>query len=156
MFRAFVLWITIHFIASILTTSQDSSNLEKELTFSIEHSFQDSLFSPRTRIHIVRNNTSGKQSLLFPERNGIFERKQLLHFAEKLKLNDLYTIKIQSHSGNHSSLPILSSIPAVNPERSVYTDKYSLNILTMLYSVNYRNLDSRRICWCTWTAIRTS
>ena len=119
MLLALILWSAIHFTGGIVTASQESS-LEKELTFTIEHSFQ-SVFSPRTRIHIVRNTTSGKQSLLFPERNGIFEKKQLLHFAEKLELDDLYSIKIQSHSGNYSSPPIVSSIPAVSCYRSMQT-----------------------------------
>jgi hypothetical protein len=118
MLRALILWSAINFTLGIITASQESG-LEKELTFTIEHSFQ-SVFSPRTRIHIVRNTTSGKQSLLFPERNGIFEKKQLLHFAEKLQLDDLYSIKIQSHSGNYSSPPIVSSIPAVSCLRSLH------------------------------------
>jgi len=122
MFRALILTVCsiIYFIGGqgLATASQESS-LEKELTFSIEHSLQpfhnaDSIFSLRTRIHIVRNTTSGKQSLLFPERNGIYEKKQLLQFSEKLKLDELYSIKIQSHFGNYSSPPIVSSIPAVS------------------------------------------
>lgn len=85
--------------------------IEKEITFTIHHRIQD-VFIPRTTVHIIRK-PDGKQGLLFPEKN-IISGDDIDMMKSKLKNNELYTIKIQSHIGNYSSSPIITSIPAVS------------------------------------------
>ena len=110
-----VLYVTVSKLTaqSIDLQEQQSTppTIEKEITFTIHHKIQD-IFIPRTTVHIIRK-LDGKQGLLFPEKN-IISGDDIEMMKSKLKNNELYTIKIQSHIGNYSSRPIITSIPAVS------------------------------------------
>ena len=102
----------LSFLSVVAQVEDVVAPTSKDLIFSIEHSFGDGTFASRTKIHLVKK-PDGKHGLLFPERNGVFG-EEVDSIKGLLKSNELYTIRIQSHFGDYSSKPILTSIPAVN------------------------------------------
>lgn len=99
-------------IATVLCQqTEDVAN--KDVTFTIEHRLSSGEFVPRTKIVLVKK-ADGKQGLMFPEKNGIYEADGINELKEILQSNSLYTIRLQSHCGNTSSEPILTSLPAVS------------------------------------------
>lgn len=99
-------------LASVLGQQVDEV-ASRDVTFTIEHRLSSGEFVPRTKIVLVKK-ADGKQGLMFPEKNGIYEENGINEMKEILRSNSLYTIRLQSHFGNTSSEPILTSLPAVS------------------------------------------
>ncbi len=98
-------------VAGVLGRQQDDI-ANKDITFTIEHRLSSGEFVPRTKIVLVKM-ADGKQGLMFPEKNGIYEAQDISELKNILTSNSLYTIRLQAHFGNTSSEPILTSLPAV-------------------------------------------
>ncbi len=94
-------------------SQQVDDSVNKDVTFTIEHRLGSGEFNHRTKIVLVKK-PDGKQGLLFPEKNGVYEAGDIAELKNILNSNDLYTIRLQSHFGNSSSEPILTSLPAVS------------------------------------------
>lgn len=109
-----VLRTFIFFLSAIALLAQQSEFVTSndEVVLTIEHRLDGVAFSHRTKINLVKK-ADGKQTLVFPEKNGVFG-EDVLALRRMLDTNSLYTIRIQSHYANVSSAPILSSIPVVN------------------------------------------
>jgi hypothetical protein len=105
-----ILFLT-YILASIAQQTEIGSSSD-DVVFTIEHRLDGQSFVPRTKINLVKK-PDGKQALVFPEKNGVFG-DDISPLKRMLDENTLYTIRIQSHSGNSSSAPILSSIPVVS------------------------------------------
>lgn len=107
-------WTFCSLLAALPAFSQLEQNVEKndDVVFSIEHKLSDGMFSPRTNIHLVKKS-DGKLGLMFPEKNGIFG-EEVSSLKKMLSSNDLYTLRIHTRHGNHSSQPILASLPIVS------------------------------------------
>jgi len=97
---------------AVALSQQVEDAASKDVTFTIEHRLSSGEFVPRTKIVLVKK-ADGKQGLMFPEKNGIYEPNGISELKEILQSNSLYTIRLQSHFGNTSSEPILTSLPAV-------------------------------------------
>lgn len=102
-------------MCALVVASQQADSVAGNdgIVFTIEHRLDGENFVPRTKINLVKK-ADGKQALVFPEKNGIFG-DDTAPLRKLLQENSLYTIRIQSHSGNTSSAPILASLPAVSP-----------------------------------------
>jgi hypothetical protein len=100
-----------YILASIAQQTEIGTSSD-DVVFTIEHRLDGQSFVPRTKINLVKK-ADGKQALVFPEKNGVFG-DDISPLKRMLDENTLYTIRIQSHSGNSSSAPILSSIPVVS------------------------------------------
>jgi hypothetical protein len=96
-------------VSAVAQQAEEQSN---DVIFTIEQRLDDQTFTHRTKIHLVKK-ADGKQALVYPEKNGIFGG-DVDSLRKMLDSNGLYTIRIQSHFGNVSSAPIVSSIPAVS------------------------------------------
>lgn len=107
----YLLVCTLLVIAGVLGQQQDDV-ISKDITFTIEHRLSSGEFTPRTKILLVKK-ADGKQGLMFPEKNGIYEAQDINGMKDILTSNSLYTIRLQAHFGNSSSEPILTSLPAV-------------------------------------------
>lgn len=108
MLRRFDLLLLVILIAYCLGESVGNTT---DLTFLIEHKI-NGVFVPRTKALIVLK-PDGKQSLSFPERNGIFE-ENVEHFKSLLKSNELYTLRLRSADSDSSIQSVITSIPAVS------------------------------------------
>ena len=101
-------------LSMLLVSAQQSEEVgvsSPDIIFSIEH-FLNGKFVPRTKVHVVKK-ADGKQGLVFPEKNGIFA-DDISTMKSMLDRNSLYTIRVQSHIGNYSSRPVVSSLPLVS------------------------------------------
>ena len=114
----FVLLITLVLLISV-AAQQGVESSSDDLVFTIDHRLGENDFSHRTKIHLVKK-ADGKQALMFPEKNGIFGA-DIQTLKNMLDSNSLYTIRIQTHLGDESSVPVLTSIPIVStPTRSLH------------------------------------
>lgn len=107
----FFLLCALIVVAGVLGQQQDDI-ANKDITFTIEHRLSSGEFVPRTKIVLVKK-ADGKQGLMFPEKNGIYEAQDISGLKNILTSNSLYTIRLQAHFRNTSSEPILTSLPAV-------------------------------------------
>ena len=107
------IFICALFALAVALGQQVEDGVSKDVTFTIEHRLSSGEFVPRTKIVLVKK-ADGKQGLMFPEKNGIYEPNAISELKEILQSNSLYTIRLQSHFGNTSSEPILTSLPAVS------------------------------------------
>lgn len=100
-------------LLAVLATycSGESVGNTTDLTFLIEHKI-NGIFVPRTKAQVVFK-PDGKQSLSFPERNGIFE-DDVGYFKSLLKNNELYTLRLRSADSDSSVQSVITSIPAVS------------------------------------------
>lgn len=114
-------------------TSEEIVDKNEDVIFTIEHNLSGGIFTPRTNIHLVKK-PDGKLGLMFPEKNGIFG-DDIPALKQLLASNELYTLRIHTRYGNHSSEPILTSLPAVSCFWMSYVCYLSLiNSLFLLYS----------------------
>ncbi len=81
-----------------------------DLIFSIEHNIGN-VFYPRSQAH-VSIKSDGKQSLSFPDKNGIYN-ESAEHFKSLLSSSSLYTISIRSSASDSTVPSVVTSIPAV-------------------------------------------
>lgn len=113
--------------------------VNRDITFTIEHRLGSGEFVPRTKIVFVRK-ADGKQGLVFPEKNGIYESEDITELKSILNSNSLYTIRLQAHTGNTSSEPVLTSLPACELQKSGYKEDLTVyldtnqNIIGVSYS----------------------
>jgi hypothetical protein len=98
-----------------------------ELVFSIEHSF-GGVYTHRTTVKVV-TKADGKQSLVYPERNGIVGG-DIDGFKKLLAENGLYRIKIRSSAANESDSSIVTSIPACELQKSAFKEDLTMYIDT--------------------------
>ena len=94
----YLLICTLLVIAGVLGQQQDDV-ISKDITFTIEHRLSSGEFTPRTKILLVKK-ADGKQGLMFPEKNGIYEAQDINGMKDILTSNSLYTIRLQAHFGN--------------------------------------------------------
>ena len=118
MFKFLIFWVFLSNLTLSLaqSTAQEEAVSKavptptQELVFSIEHSFGGA-FTHRTSVKVV-TKADGKQSLVYPERNGVVG-EDIDGFKTLLANKGLYRIKIRSSGGTESESSIVTSIPAV-------------------------------------------
>jgi hypothetical protein len=88
---------------------QSKTTVLNELQILISHSFGGE-YTHRTIVKVV-TKSDGKQTLIYPEKNGIFSSEDLEGFKALLADKGLYRIKIRA--GNETAPSTITSIPAV-------------------------------------------
>jgi len=112
----------------------------KEILFTVEHALTfGAPFTHRSTINLVKKQ-DGKQGLIFPVKNGLYNKDDVENMKRLLSSNELYTIQLTATTGNHTSRAIISSLPSCQLQKSgfkedilVYMDS-SDNIVGVSYS----------------------